>query len=414
MKKQLMTLLFSVLTVVLFISCASVPREAPSLDGVYSYDFERYVDCVEYAYTFQSYGMDAYQNILKKSWGNAVYIQDGTFVEPETGILISIAPDGQVSSPDNPSINGTYDTNGDFFFQGYYEENGQVVRITINGTLLYSADAARASKAYDGNFVLVDNGTERKQNVTIENGLYIWEYQDKQDDDFTTWPTIVNADGSIHTGFEMTVRSGIRGLSEMLVSSTNESSGKVTPSGSIQLQTITQSYGTGQSGESETITYSGVRGTENMSQITKAQSNESTVKSAFQKRASQGALTLKGTPPEWYSDFIMNDDLYLYGSARKTHDDSATALKIAEITAASQIRSALVQKVATRSESQMTQTQGEASQSESRFFRSMDSFSQIPIPYTVKNSFYDETTRTAYVVVSLLREEGEKCLFLVK
>lgn len=55
-----------------FVPCASVPKSAFPPAGVYSYDFERYVDCVEVTAVYKSYGMDAYQTVLKKTFGNAV------------------------------------------------------------------------------------------------------------------------------------------------------------------------------------------------------------------------------------------------------------------------------------------------------------------------------------------------------
>lgn len=55
-----------------FVSCASVPKSAFPPAGVYSYDFERYVDCVEVTAVYKSYGMDAYQTVPKKPFGNAV------------------------------------------------------------------------------------------------------------------------------------------------------------------------------------------------------------------------------------------------------------------------------------------------------------------------------------------------------
>ena len=255
-----------------FLFCASVQSAVAvpfPQDGVYSYDFERYVDCVEITAMYQAYGMEAFQTIQKTSWGNAVYMQDGSFVEPETRIQLSVSPTGAVTSPDNPSISGKLKRNGDLFFQGYYEENSQILKITINGKLLRLQDKAHASKAYDGDFILTDSGSGRRQKVRIENGLYTWEYEDKADDDFETWPVIVGADGKIDCGFEMTVHTGVKGLSDMLVSSSNRSMGKVEPSGIIQIQTLTQNYGTGQSVESETITFSGSRGAENLGQISK-------------------------------------------------------------------------------------------------------------------------------------------------
>ena len=393
---------------VLFFSCASVPSTRFPPDGVYSYDFERYVDCIEATYIYKSYGMDAYQNILKKSWGNAVYIEGGSFVEPETRIVISISENGEVSSPENPSISGTYKKNGEFFFQGYYEENNQIQKIAVNGTLLFSKSENRASSAYDGDFTLTDNGTLRKQKVRVEDGLYLWEYAEKQGDDFETWPVIVGADGSIDCGFEMTVRSGMKGLSDMLVSSTNRSMGKVSPRGTIQLQTLTQTSGTGQVGESNTISYSGIRGTENFNQIQKENGSASKITEQFAKSKGKIQNPKKETPPEWYADFIPNDAETLYGTARKTHDDKETALKIAEVTAVSQIKMYLSCEITSYSEGKKSLSQGKAGANEASFFNAVDTFSSLSIPYTVKNSAYDEKTKTAYVVVTLARSEAEK------
>lgn len=401
--------LFLAFALALF-SCASVPKSSFPPDGIYSYDYERYVDCVEVTAMYKAYGMDAFQNILKKSYGNAVLMQGGTFVEPETRILISISPSGEVSSPQNPSITGIYKKNGDFFFQGYYEENSQISKITINGKLLLSKENERATKEFDGDFILTDNGTQRKQKVRIENGLYLWEYEEKQEDDFTTWPVIVASDGTIHCGFDMTVRSGVKNMSDMLVSSTNESYGKVKADGTIQVQTITKNYGSGQSGEESRIDFSGFRASENLSQTSKEKSEESKIKKSLTKSSGKTQVAKKENPPEWYSDFIPNDTDFLYGSARKSHADKETALRIAELTAVSQIKSSLVQNVLSTSEAKksMTQENSGKNKAESSFFHAIESFSSMQIPYEVKNSIYDEKTGTAYVVVRLSRNEANE------
>ena len=415
MKKIFYILALNLSLALILSSCASTPKSNFPSDGVYSYDFERYVDCVEAVFMYKAYGMDAYQNILKKSWGNAVLMQGGLFVEPETRILISISPSGEVSSPENPSISGTYKKNGEFFFQGYYEENSQVQKITINGTLLFSAEKERASSAFDGDFLLTDNGTERKQKVRIENGLYLWEYEEKQDGDFETWPVIVGADGTIRCGFEMTVRSGVAGLTNMLVSSANETYGKVSADGKIQVQTITKNFGTGQAGEENKIDFSGVRGTENLNQISKESGGKSEIAKVLTKAGGKKQDEKKENPPEWYADFIPNDTESLYGSARKTHADKETALKIAEITAVSQIKSVLSQDILVRTEGKKSMSQkGGETATESSFFRAIDTFSKVSIPYEVKNSLYDEKTLTAYVVVSLSRAAAEKIIRVKK
>lgn len=262
-------------------------------------------------------------------------------------------------------------------------------------------------KTLDGDFILTDNGSERKQKVRIEKGLYLWEYEEKEEDDFETWPVIVSSDGRFHCGFDMTVRSGVKNMSDMLVSSTCESYGKVKADGSIQVQTITKNYGSTQSGEESKIDFSGVRGSENLSQISKEKSTDSKIKKTLTKASGKTQVPKKENPPEWYADFIPNDSDFLYGSARKSHADKETALRIAELTAVSQIKSSLVQKILSKSEAEksMIQERDGKTKAESRFFRATETFSLMQIPYEVAESFYDEKTGTAYVVVRLGRSQ---------
>lgn len=272
---------------------------------------------------YKSYGMDAYQTVLKKSFGNAVLMQGGTFVEPETRILISISPDGDVTSPQNPSVSGKYKKNGDFFFQGYYEENAQVSKIAVNGKLHPAEDSERASRDFDGDFVLTDSGTGRKQKVRIENGLYLWEYEDKQEDDFTSWPVIVAPDGTIRRVFDMTVRSDVKNMSGMLVSSTTESFGNVKTDGSIRVRTITRNYGNGQSGEETTIAFSGIRGTENQSRIAKEKSGELKIRRTLTQSGGKMQAEKKDNPPEWYADFIRPDAKNARGQGKRPQNRGA-------------------------------------------------------------------------------------------
>lgn len=418
MKKKSCLYTIILLILIIFSSCASTPTattESPKSnrtfpkDGIYSYDFDRYVNCVELALMYQDYGMIGYQTIQKKSWGNAVYIQNGSFVDPETRIILEISEQGEVTSPDNPSISGSYKRDGNFFFQGYYEENSQILKISISGKLLYSDEEDRASSAYNGKFLLTDEGTGRKQNVTINNGLYTWEYKDKVDEDFSTWPVLVSANGKISCGFEMTVRSGIKGISEMMTSSTNQTYGSVDTKGLLQMQTLTQTAGSGQSVQSDTITFSGVRGSQNLNQIEKDQL-DADAKKYFSSSSKKKEKQQKTNPPEWYSDFIKNDQDFLYASARKTHENPNVALQVAEITAVSQLQSSIAQDVKIIRESEKTMTQGQTSSKESSFFQLLDSFNQITIPYTVKNKFYDNESHTAYVVVELSRKEAEELI----
>ncbi|MBR1638981.1 MAG: hypothetical protein IJ688_06310 [Treponema sp.] len=69
MRKSLFIFRFFLITGLAFASgtkASNSVRTAFPKDGIYSYDFERYVECIETVAMYQAYGMEAYQDILRK------------------------------------------------------------------------------------------------------------------------------------------------------------------------------------------------------------------------------------------------------------------------------------------------------------------------------------------------------------
>lgn len=104
-----------------------------------------------------------------------------------------------------------------------------------------------------------------------------------------------------------------------------------------------------------------------------------------------------GTPPVWFiMDLDVNSDV-LAGRGMKQHSDKQTALKLAEMTAVSDL--ICVKSIYVTSSSQIKQTN-----QEKRLYQIVDSVSSQNLEYCVTNSFYDSANCTAYVMV----EESKK------
>lgn len=385
---------------VLFFGCASFSlsyRGVFFADGVYSFDYERIIDCVEVAAIYKSYGIDAKQDITKKMHGSAVFVKNRQFVDPETKILLTVAANGAISSPQNETIHGKYTKKGDAVFQGFYEENGQLVHLTVQGRLLRSDHRARASFDYDGEFTMTDSGTGRKQYVAVKDGLYLWRYAEERQGDFEPWPIIVHSDGSVDTGLELLSRTVIKDQSEMIFDTVHQANGKISPSGSIAMTCMTTTTGSGIADVSQPFVYSGKR----------LSSEESVVMGddiyTMLTVSPYAGYTKAKNMPEWYTDYPEAEKDFLVAAAKKTHSDKETALRIAESCAASDIVSSISISVRLATEAKHTGTY-------KYLYRLADSTALQSIPYAVRRQYYDETSHTAFVIVELRKSKADRII----
>lgn len=90
------------------VSCTSIPNNLEQSlnhsfkDGIYYYTYERTME----SYDFISPEIEYSINIDRKGYGQAVFVKESQFFEPELNFIIQVNDDLTLSSPDNPSLNG--------------------------------------------------------------------------------------------------------------------------------------------------------------------------------------------------------------------------------------------------------------------------------------------------------------------
>lgn len=383
--------------IVLFFSCQSLPVD----DGTvryYSYDYELMFNFSEYNLMMQQnldYSMS--QDYTKKTTGSVVLMQNNTFVEPDFGYRLVIVPNGIIYSPDNPSVTGKYKPNGEFYWRGVNEASGFFRNILVTGKLNLSTEQDRADSSFNGSFILTDPGTGREQQVLIQDGIYFWQYAQKEDADFEPWPIIIEKDGSFATSLEMITRSCLTfsGMEEPLTQETiysteQHSQGQVQP-GSLSVQTVTKTLGQGLSGNrQQDFTYVGtVASMEQQEQL------QNKMNQVFMTGNKELDRSQQSTPPLWYVVDINLDQDYLLGRGSKKHSDKAEALKLAQVAAVADLVSAISLEV-------KSQSYGKETKEEKKLYQIVETVSNQKIEYEVVNSFYDEEFSTAYVMVKAL------------
>lgn len=390
MKNQIKNSLFIIgIFFILFsiFSCKSLPEE-PLLGEYYTYDYELFLNFTEANFFYeQTAGFKMQMDYTKTIEGSVVFRQENRFVEPDFGYTLIITKTGGIYSPDNPSVTGRLKTNGQIYWQGFEETAGVIRNFLVKGTFKPCYAYNRASSDYDGSYILTDSGSGREQQVLIHNGLCFWEYTQKQEEDFEPWPLIVNPDGTIKYTMSLLTRTSGTGMYDMTYETTHFTEGKVVP-GSISLSSVTKTIGNQSDDKNETnFNYVGTTASKQLNE--KMQKNMNQVLTNGSKSKS---VKKTGTPPVWFIvDLDANSDV-LVGRGMKQHTDKETALKLAEITAVSDLICA--KSIIVASNSLTKQTNQEKS-----LYQIVDTISKNNVQYRVINSFYDSTNSIAYVMV---------------
>lgn len=386
--------LMAVFAAWLFASCVTTMES-----GVYTYDYERVESSVDLQEMYRAYGIEGGQSIEKKATGAAVLVEGRRFTDPETGLLLEIGADGNVSSPENATVQGSYKKDGSLSFFGFYDENGQTFQLSVKGKLLRSSSGNRAGSEFDGEYCATDSGTGRSQMVTVSDGLYLWKYADAKEEDFEPWPTVVLPDGTFRSGFELTTHASLGDFSEQTFFTKNMSEGKLRDGGGIRIRTVTVTNGSGAAGEQTPVTFEGVRATSEDT-ISSSEKIRSALSGAGRKKASP-RIFQEVPAPEWYSERLFVEKGKFVSCGMKQGGDKDTALKIAESIAAGKIASyrALAVSSETAAQSKSTETSHER-----RLYETVSTFTHGQIPYKVTASFYNEEHKTAFVQIEAMQD----------
>lgn len=363
-------------------------------NGIYQFDSERMLKSIDVQQMYAQYGIQATQDIVKNSSGNAVIVKDNSFVDYENGLLLKISSKGKVSSPENNTICGTYEK-GKIYYYGYYEENNQTVHITCSGNLIKFEDDERASKSFNGTYKTTDSGTGRKQIITVKNGLYSWKYEDAQEGDFESWPIILHSDGKIVCSTEYTVRSIFENISNSIITSKTMSEGQLNPNGNISLKVITLNNGSGTITSSEPELYTAVKAT---NEINFTDDPEIAVQNGRKKTVISRQNQVYDVP-QWYSENLQVDQTKIIACAyRKGILDDQSTQKLAEVIALTQISAFLGQEISTSSDSS---SKSSAEKNEKYLYQVMDRIQSKKMDYQVINVHKDQKNSVVFVMIEV-------------
>lgn len=376
-------------------------------DSIYEYTFERVTDCIEANAIYKvQMGMDYSQRLKKLSSGYAVYIQDKTFIEPELGLRITINPDGTVSSPDNESVSGSALSDGRIMWSGLLIQNNQTVRITQTGLLLSTPESLRASSFFDGAYFTSKDDSAEKQKLVVEKGICIWESKELIENGILPTPMIIRPDGSFQSKFTLTTSMIMGNVASTAFSTENEINGTLAIDGSVIIKAYSSTSGVGAlAGNDAPFVYSGE----------KTMSDENLFESGrisnpfYEPNFKPVASPLKNAnAPDWYSINVYEDNGYIIACGVKAYSDKQIALAIAQAEAAGQISSLIA--VTVSGGSTFLSAESSASDSVQNFHEAYDSVSAMNLPYKMRNSFYDESSGSAYVMIELLKSEAQKIM----
>ncbi|MDR2589079.1 MAG: hypothetical protein LBC67_06590, partial [Spirochaetales bacterium] len=379
-------------------SCAAGPEARlflPLEDGWYVYNFERLLKGVEDEYAFAaSTGLTMVQEITLRQNGTVTCARGGFIFDPVLALRLRVDDEGAITSVDNPSVSGRLDSAGNFFWSGSLSINERVNKVFITGSLVRLPPESRAGAAFDGVYSLRDSGTGRRQLARVADGFYTWKYIDAEgtDEGFQPWPTLVEPDGSFRFDMEITTVLEMGSLGKANYSTAFFSEGKITPGEGVSLKEYSQTSGAGEAGEAGTPHfYSGGMARQG------EYPNEEIPSDLGVKLAAELASPIPsqrfdwGAYPEWYLSPPKREG-FLYGLGEKTFADKRAALAVAEAAAAADIAAQIRLNV-----TRMTEASWDGQRKSANTIILSGSLEKPE--YRVHSSFYNEKTRTAFVLV---------------
>jgi hypothetical protein len=360
------------------------------------YNFERTFKGIEDEYDFAvNYGMKMVQEITVKQEGTITRFEDGLIYDPAFQIGLSIDDQGGIRSLENPSISGTLDADGYFFWSGSLEQNGRLNAIFVKGSLKAVPRSIRGGNEFDGLYHMTDTGSGREQLVRISDGFYTWRYlEETEEPGFTPWPTMVQPDGSFKFSMEFTTKLEMGEFSQANYTTSFLAEGQIIPGKGITMEEISRTAGLGTGGgDSSPQVYAGAMIRENVypNEEIPADVNK-TIRSGVQSARTAPKIDLTKYPP-WYLNRPTKAN-FIYAAGSKTFSVKETAFAMAEAGAAAGIaESVRVYIESVRRES--VGSQGE------RIESLIKSESLEKLPYTVIDRIYNVETATAFVLAEL-------------
>jgi hypothetical protein len=376
-------LFLSSLLLLLFLSCTSAkndnkPNTALFMkNGWYLYDFECTYKGIEDEYNqYLTTKTKTVQELIYKYIGVVCYFENGVLYDPVMGIELLINSKGEINCAENISIKGTLEKDGRIFWIGLKEEYKRLTGIIVKGTLRPLSDSDRGGGEYDGVYHMIDLRTKKEQLVNIKNGFYTWKYIDGQEAEFTPWPILLRADGSVSCGMEITTVKGMGNSSRVNYTTVFSLKGKIASGQKISMGEIPLSSGAAREQRDAMRIYSGTV-------IRPGEYSNEAIPKDIESLVNAGRLAIKAEPkpnlakyPPWYLKLPAKPG-FIYAVGEKTSAVQKTAFALAEAAAANFAEQILLHIEGNKSKS--TQQ----------------------LNYKIIEQYYNEETHTAFVLVEM-------------
>lgn len=388
MKSKLLILVFLPL---FFCSCVSTPKKSKNANNVESSNANYFKDGIynySYIYTLESYdlsgGVEYNSKIDKNAYGQAVFIKESKFLEPEFNFSISINEDLSVFSKENNTLFGTAQKDGRIYFSALVEQNGKIYLLTEHCLLLWNGTGEESVyKKYNGKYCLQNYANEQLE-FDVSGGVYKGKFNGT-----------INSDGTFYNGYVQTSKTSIeiagQKMNSYIVIDYKEE-GKFIEGGGLQLSSILS-----------TNNGFGKNQTKNVYSSTSVSSigKETSESLLWNKSSSNIYSSYKPSKnmPAWYDFKIKSDGKYYYVCAMASKDDKETAIQIAKIYALAQYSE--MQKTKISSKLKLSVKNKDKQNLEKEFSENSSSFSNTNVPYETVNEDFNEKTKTAYVKIKI-------------
>lgn len=381
--------IFFIFFPIFFFSCASSKSsESEKLEQNLNHSFRDGIYEFSSFYTLETHDFFPPETefnikIDKNSYGNAVFIKNSTFLEPEFKFPVLINDDFSVSSPENISVSGSAEKDGRIHFSALVEQNGKTYLLTEHCLVLWHGTGnENLLKKFDGKYSLKSASSDEKLEFDVAGGIYKGNFQGT-----------VNSDGTFYNGYTQTTEISMGKFGSSFTSVDFKEVGVFSTGGGLDLKSVL-------------TTNTGISSTEAQNIYS------STNVSSIQKETPESLLSQKGKPiyspyksdknmPKWYEFGVKSDKNYYYACGTASKNDKETAMELAKIYALGEI-SAMKKTEISSNTKISTKKQGKEN-SGKEFAQSSSSSTKINSSCEILEEFFDEKHGNAYTKIKVKR-----------
>lgn len=376
--------LFAIFLSFAFFSCASTKSsESEQLDQNLNHSFKDGIYDFSSFYTLESHDFfppdtEFNTKIDKNSYGNAVFIKNFSFLEPEFNFSVVINDDFSVYSPENASLSGSAEKDGRIHFSALLEQNGKTYLLTEHCLVLWHGSGTEnLYKKFDGKYDL-KNSSGEKIEFDVSGGVYKGNFQGT-----------LNSDGTFYNGYTQTSEISMGNFGTSYTSLDFKEEGTFIAGGGLELKSFLKTSTGFGTNESKTV-YSST----NVSSL-----HKETPESLLSQRGKTIYSPYKSDKnmPNWYEFGVKSDKNYYYACGTAAKEDKQTATELAKIYALDEISS--FKKTDVSSKTKISSKSQAKDKTSKEFSEQSSNSSKLNSSYETLEEFFDEKHGRAYVKI---------------